>query len=100
MLVRGTTPTIRFTFSKIDVATIAVAYMTIEQKSIVIEKDLSEATVGEKYIEWKLTQEDTVRLNDKVVCRVQCRYKTSDMLAYASKIYEVKPYDILKDGVI
>lgn len=101
MITRGTTPSIRFTFSLVNVSLISVAYLTIEQGSLVIEKDLSSATIDQtnKFIEWPLTQEETLSIADDML-KIQCRYKLQDGKAYASRIYNVNPSDILKDGVI
>ena len=101
MIVRGTTPTIQFTFKTVNVSQIAVAYLTIEQHGdLIVEKDLSEATVGNGYLEWILEQEDTLPIAYNVKLQIQCRYKLNDGTVYASRIYEVSPYDILKDGEI
>lgn len=47
MIVRGTTPSIRYTFSTLNVADIIDAYLTIVQGETVIEKTLQDAEVGE-----------------------------------------------------
>ena len=54
MIARGTTPTIRYTFSLVDVSAIVVAYLTIKQGSLVIEKDLTSATIGDGYLDLAL----------------------------------------------
>lgn len=101
MIAKGTTPIIRVTFSVVNVSDIKVAYLTVNQgRSTIIEKDLDTATIGKDYIEWQLTQEETLNINEHVICRIQCRYKTADNGAYASKIYECKAQEILKEGVI
>lgn len=99
MIPRGTTPSIRFTFSTIDATTITVCYLTIQQGHNTITKDLSEATVATGYLEWGLTQEETLSLGDSNI-DIQIRYKTADGNAFISKIYTVHPYQILRDGVI
>lgn len=101
MIVRGTTPTIRFNFTNIDSSDIYVAYMTIAQNnSVVLEKDISQATLGDGFIEFSLTQEDTLLLDEKVIASVQLRCKNNLGDAYASKIYTFQPYDVLKESVI
>ena len=100
MIIRGTTPTIKFTFKTVDPQQIVTAYLTMKQGELVIEKTLADGTVGENYIEWQLSQAETVSLDDDENINIQCRYKLADSAAYASKIYSVPPYDILKDGVI
>lgn len=98
---RGTTPSIPFTFKTIDTATIVVAYLTIEQAGVqILEKDLSEAVATEGKLEWTLTQEETLAIRDNIEMRIQCRYRTNDGSALASRIYDVYPYEILKEGVI
>ena len=100
-MIRGTTPTIRFTFNIIDPAQVTAAYLTILQgNKDVVEKDLSAATVGESFIEWTLSQENTLALSKCPTCQIQARYKTVDGKAYASRIYTVNVADILKDGEI
>lgn len=62
-IIRGTTPTIEFTFSHISVADIATAILTIKQGGeILVEKDLTSATVGEDSLSWTLTQEECLDL--------------------------------------
>lgn len=100
MIIRGTTPTIKFTFKTVDPQQIVTAYLTMKQGELVIEKNLADGTVGENYIEWRLSQAETVSLDDDENIKIQCRYKIADSSAYVSKIYSVPPYDILKDGVI
>ena len=100
-IARGTTPTIRFTFSTVDVSNIVTAYLTLKQNSeTIIEKDISSATTGEDYIEWRLAQEDTKTLDGRYPVQVQCRYKMNDGTVLTSKIYTEKVYDILKEDVI
>lgn len=101
MIPRGTTPTIDFTFQTVSPAEITVAYLTIEQNEVkVLERDLTSATVGEHDIAWKLTQTETLKINERVNLRIQIRYKLSDGSAYASQVFNVSPYEILKDGEI
>lgn len=60
-IVRGTTPTIIYRFGKVDVANIVVAYLTIKQGgTLLIEKTLSDALVGEATLSWVLTQAETL----------------------------------------
>ena len=67
-IIRGTTPTIKYTFKKVDTADITTAYLTVKQGSeVVIEKYLSEAEVTEGYISWVLSQEETLSLKRGVV---------------------------------
>lgn len=62
-IIRGTTPTIEFTFSEVDPAEIDTAIFTIKQHNeIMIERDLTTAVVGSNVISWTLTQEETLGL--------------------------------------
>ena len=62
-IVIGTTPTIIYTFSKIDPSDLVVADLTIEvRKKIVLEKSLSDAVIGEDTLSWTLTQEESLAL--------------------------------------
>lgn len=75
--------------------------MTIAQNnSVVLEKDISQATLGDGFIEFSLTQEDTLLLDEKIIASVQLRCKSNLGDAYASKIYTFQPYDVLKESVI
>lgn len=101
MIVRGTTPTIRYKFKVIDPSRIVVAYFTMTQnKTLILEKDLSDAVIGEDYVSWQLSQEETLSLNVKQTAHFQCRYRTDDMSAFATLESEEKVYNVLKDGVI
>ena len=101
---RGTTPTIRHTFKRVDVSDIAVAYMTLKQGTLTIEKTLSEATVVHNetgnYIEWRLTQAETLSINEKVNIEEQCRWRLADGTAGESPVAVVPPNRILKEGEI
>ena len=60
-IIRGTTPTITYNFSTVNVANITTAYMTIKTNcGVIIKKSLTDATVGEKSLSWTLSQEDTI----------------------------------------
>jgi hypothetical protein len=62
-IIRGTTPTLEFTFSDVTVGSITKAILTAKQDStIMIEKDLEAATIGAKSISWTLDQSDTLKL--------------------------------------
>ena len=99
-MTKGTTPTIRYNFSLVNTSDISVAYMTIEQDGqTLIEKDLTTATVGDGYIEWMLSQTETLSLGIGNV-RIQCRYKLTSGRAYASAITEASCLGILKGGEI
>lgn len=62
-IIRGTTPTIKYTFSAVAVSDLAVCYLTFRQNGKnVIEKDLSSGVTGDGEISWILTQAETLSL--------------------------------------
>lgn len=100
-IIKGTTPTLKFTFDNIMTESICLAYLTIVQdKKLIIEKDITEATMDDGYIEWTLSQEETLMFNHISSLRIQMRYKLSDGFVGASDIKEVDVEKILKDGEI
>lgn len=63
-IIRGTTPTIEFSFSQIDVTKLTAAILTVKQSgNVLIEKEMASATVGEASVSWELTQEECLLLN-------------------------------------
>lgn len=101
-IIRGTTPTIRYTFRVVDPSRIRVAYLTIKQcDNVVIERDISTMVTGENYVEWQLTQEETLRLLvGKMPTDLQMRYKTLDGKAYATNHERESVIYINKGGEI
>lgn len=99
-IIRGTTPTIKYTFQTIQPEDIEVAYLTIEQCGTSrIEKSLSEAIVGTDNISWMLSQEDTLSLVvGKVDC--MCNWRKADGTRGASRVARITIEDNLKSGVI
>ena len=63
-IILGTTPTIKYRFSIVDPSDFSEAIMTIKDSRKIekLRKTLDEATVGTDYIEWTLTQEETLAL--------------------------------------
>ena len=101
MISRGTTPTIQYNFKIIDPSTIVTAYLTIKQDGVLmIEKNLSEATVGDNFLNWTLTQEETLSLTEHMQVEYECRYKLNDGSAFKTKKTAEQVGPILKDGVI
>ena len=63
-IIRGTTPTIVYTFDTVSVLDISVAYLTISNKcNVCIEKSISEAIIGDNSVSWVLTQEETLGMD-------------------------------------
>lgn len=63
-IVRGTTPTIKYTFSTVDLTELESAVLTISQRSVTVQKTLSAAVVDSeaKTLSWTLTQSETLEL--------------------------------------
>lgn len=77
-IIRGTTPTVIFTFDTVSVSNITAAYLVIKQgDDVVIKKDISAATVGED-IRWTLTQQETLSLKRKPNATIYCDWKLRD----------------------
>ena len=98
-MVRGTTPTIKFKFSVVDPNDIVVAFLSVKQKNNVLEKDISDAVIGEDYISWDLTQAETLSFAKGAV-NIECRYRTTSGKAYKTKVLEEGVEDVQKDGEI
>lgn len=100
-IIRGTTPTIRFKFKTVDPADIVVAYLNIWQTTDSgIEKDIEQAEVGEDYIQWSLSQEETLSLDPDLTGNYECRYRTEDNQAYKTQKRDFHVIDVKKGGVI
>ena len=97
---RGTTPTHRFN-TDIDLTQAEVLYVTYKQGSeIVLEKEKADIDIESDHIEFKLTQEDTLKFNSKGTVSIQIRARFADGTAVASNIISSGAKEILKDGEI
>lgn len=99
-MIRGTTPTICFKLP-FDDGQIAELWLTISQRGQeVLTKEKPDMTYdGEKY-SIKLTQEDTLKLDDDQYAEIQLRIRTASGDAIASRVKRIAVEEILKDGVI
>ena len=62
-IIIGTTPTITYRFKVVDVSEITVAILTVKERGAnIIEKTLSDATIGEDSLSWTLTQEESLSI--------------------------------------
>lgn len=78
-MIKGTTPTIKYSFSTVDVADITVALLKVSQvNGAVISKDLAAATVGSNYLEWLLSQEDTLSLKEGKYAKITLDWLLDD----------------------
>lgn len=84
-IIRGTTPTIQYTFSVVAVSNINKAFLTIKAGgSVVITKDIIDAEVGQKSLSWTLSQADTLKLTFPE-CAIMCNWILNDGTRGASK---------------
>ena len=103
VIVRGTTPTIKWVFSTVNVETISSAYLTIRnRRTVVIEKALSEATVDTttKSVSWTLTQAETLALKDFQEYGLFCDWLLADGTRGAGKAKTVMACPAGKNEVI
>lgn len=102
-IIRGTTPTVQFTFKKIDVDDIAAAYISVKQnKATVIEQDLTEATVNsqDNTITWRLTQDQTLQLSTASNAKIVCDWRLEDSTRGRSAVLEASVDNPGKNEVI
>ena len=82
ILIKGTTPSFEVTFNTVDVSDITAAYLVFKSgPEVVLEKNLSTATIGEKTLSWTLTQEESFLVggsNPTKHIDVVCDWKLSD----------------------
>lgn len=84
-IIIGTTPTITYTFKIVPVSSIVKAVLTVKERGAnIMEKDLSDATVGEDTLSWTLTQEETLQLGTKTAT-MMLNWKTEDGTRGASE---------------
>lgn len=101
-MIRGTTPTLEFTMP-FDTSLIAELYITITQNgATALEKTLSDCNCNDTSVSLTLTQEDTLRLEQKPYSKseMQIRVRTVAGEVLASNIMSIYVGRILKDGVI
>lgn len=93
-IVTGTTPTICYTFSIVQPADITTAIMTISHGGdILIQKNLTTATVDEDSISWTLSQAETLLLpvpcTDRIPAILMLNWLTADGTRGTSRRVEV-----------
>ena len=95
---RGTTPTQVFHIA-IDLTRADCIYITYKQDGkIILEKDQTDITVGDRQLTVTLSQKDTLSFYPGMVT-MQIRARVGDV-SYASNYMTTKINDILKDGEI
>lgn len=99
-MIRGTTPTICFKLPFTE-EQISELWLTINQRGEeVITKTKDDITYDGETYSVKLTQEETLRLDDGQYAEIQLRMRTASGDALASQVERVEIQRILKDGVI
>ncbi len=94
-----TTPTIKYRFTVADPSTFTKAYLTIRQGStVLIERDLSTATIDDMTVSWTLTQEETHQFDNTVT--VQINWLTDGGVRGASEKTRLTISENSKDEVI
>lgn len=84
-IVIGTTPTITYKFSVVDVADITSAILTIKERGEnIIEKTLADASIGEDTLSWTLTQQETLDIGARPAS-MMLNWKLRDGTRGASK---------------
>ena len=98
-IIACTTPTIKFRFNKVDPAHITEAYMTVKEgDTVIMERDLSTATIEDNMISWTLTQEETCEFDKSISC--QLNWLTDSGTRGASKKARIEISENLKNEVI
>lgn len=97
---RGSTPTCIFDVD-MDLREATKVLVTFKQcDTIVIEKDLPDVTVTETQVQVKLTQAETLKLDDKKRVLMQIRAKFANGDTFPSNVMETTVEELLRDGEI
>lgn len=100
-IIRGTTPTIRYTFKNIDTADIRAAYLVIQQNgNPVITKGIANASIEEGSVTWKLGQQDTLCLKHGVTARICCDWLLNDGTRGVGRTVEAPVISSAMEGVL
>ena len=100
MIRKGTTPTHIFN-TNVDLTEAVALYVTYKQGGrVVIEKDKSECEITSTNVTTKLTQADSLKLNETQTVEMQIRARFSDGTAIASNIMTAEAGRVLKGGEI
>lgn len=88
-IIRGTTPTLIFTFNEIEPEDISICYLLIKQKeNAIIEKTLQDSVIFNGGLSFTLTQSDTLSLSTAVPAKVVLDWKTTGGVRGRSNIYD------------
>jgi hypothetical protein len=97
-MIRGTTPTLTFTFpfEKDEIKSLSVVF--VQCGLIRLEKTLKDVEIENNVLTVRLSQEDTLCYWDNHDIDIQIRAVTNEGEAFASKIITTTAERILKDG--
>lgn len=99
-IMRGTTPKHTF-LTKIDLTSAVVLYITYNQNdNNIIEKTIEDVTIERDRVITRLTQEETLKVEDYGTVSMQIGARLSDGSVWRSRIMSASPEKILKDEVI
>lgn len=99
-MIRGTTHLLSFSLP-FDVDLLSEARITILQDGLIkIDKKMSECSQEGKKLSVKLTQEETLALQEDQLVEIQLKVKTTDGNVMASQIIRKHPERILNEDVI
>lgn len=83
-IIIGTTPTITYKYKIVSPSEFRAAFLTIKvNEQTIIEKTLADAEIGEDYLEWTLSQEDTLVIGTRFG-KMQANAVTADGKRVAS----------------
>lgn len=72
-IIKGTTPTIKYTYTNINPSTFTVALLTVKRNNtVLVERDLTTATIDGMTIAWTLTQAETLSVDGKA--EIMCNF--------------------------
>lgn len=84
-IIIGTTPTITYNFKIVSPSDFSIAILTIKcNGQLILEKNLTDASVGEDTLSWTLTQEETLALGTRF-CKMMLNWVTHSGKRGASK---------------
>ena len=98
-IIKGTTPSITYTFKTVRVADIQTAVLTMKKDDVtIVERNLDTATAGTNSLTWKLTQQET--LNGLSGALMMINYVLTDGTRGASAKTPVQFEDNQKEEVL
>lgn len=100
-IIRGTTPTVIYSFDMIKPEDISVCYLLIKQRGHpVIEKTLGDSSLTDGKLSFTLTQEETLSLSTAYPAQIVLDWKTTGGVRGRSNIVDCAVRQAGKDAVI